>query len=469
MFKSPYANKPHLLLLLVLAITLPLCLQTTIQTRAGIPPEPTLPPVNAEAETGAVLFHQGLLTAKTKGKWGYVDKTGEFVIKPQFDLAHQFANNGLALVMPEWENERHSYYGKYGYINTKGEMVIEPVFEYAEDFGKNGLAWVYGPEGSGCINEKGEYVIKPEEDWNDWNNWSNWSRGSFADNGLAYVYFFDEGVGGFINEKGELVIAPQFNSYITSFSNGLAHIEKDGKHGFINESGKFVVPPKYDYAYDFTSYGLAAVKLDNKWGFINKIGDEILEPQYEFVWSNGFNNSGIAIVCNSWTAEMRYIDKNGDTVLETEGTIFEFNNGLAYDGEGYIDINGNRIVPGDFAITISSWLQCNAETSFFDDGYAAVKVNGWWGVIDKKGNYMIEPKFEEVFPYRDMERPSQKYGDVNGDGRVNIDDILLVRDVIFGTVGDLSAQPRKNLLLGPDDAVTIDQILFIRNMIFGER
>jgi len=57
-------------------------------------------------------------------------------------------------------------------------------------------------------------------------------------------------------------------------------------------------------------------------------------------------------------------------------------------------------------------------------------------------------------------------GDVTGTGKVNIDDILLVRDVIFG-ITELTVQVRLNLGLGPDDAVTIDHILLIRDVIFG--
>ena len=57
-------------------------------------------------------------------------------------------------------------------------------------------------------------------------------------------------------------------------------------------------------------------------------------------------------------------------------------------------------------------------------------------------------------------------GDANCDGQVNIEDILLVRDVIFG-MRELTPQGRRNLGLGPDDAVTIDSILYIRDIIFG--
>jgi len=57
-------------------------------------------------------------------------------------------------------------------------------------------------------------------------------------------------------------------------------------------------------------------------------------------------------------------------------------------------------------------------------------------------------------------------GDANCDGNVDINDILLVRDVIFG-LKTLPPQGYANLLLPEGERVTIDQILFIRDVIFG--
>lgn len=47
------------------------------------------------------------------GKWGYIDKTGKMVIKPQFNCARSFSE-GLARV---WID------GKMGYINKTGKYI----------------------------------------------------------------------------------------------------------------------------------------------------------------------------------------------------------------------------------------------------------------------------------------------------------------------------------------------------------
>ncbi|EAL1455719.1 WG repeat-containing protein, partial [Campylobacter coli] len=53
------------------------------------------------------------------GKWGFIDKNGEFAIKPKFDDIWDFSE-GLAKVKLN---------GKYGFIDKNGDFVIKPKFD----------------------------------------------------------------------------------------------------------------------------------------------------------------------------------------------------------------------------------------------------------------------------------------------------------------------------------------------------
>jgi hypothetical protein len=53
-------------------------------------------------------------------KWGYIDKSGNVVIQPQFADA-RFFSEGLACVTPDGK--------KYGYIDKTGQFVITPQYE----------------------------------------------------------------------------------------------------------------------------------------------------------------------------------------------------------------------------------------------------------------------------------------------------------------------------------------------------
>ncbi|MBP5241278.1 MAG: WG repeat-containing protein, partial [Bacteroidales bacterium] len=50
------------------------------------------------------------------GDWGFMDKTGNVVIEPQFTEAGDFSE-GLAKVSVDW---------KWGYIDQTGKFVIKP-------------------------------------------------------------------------------------------------------------------------------------------------------------------------------------------------------------------------------------------------------------------------------------------------------------------------------------------------------
>ncbi|MBV9957027.1 MAG: WG repeat-containing protein [Acidobacteria bacterium] len=62
-------------------------------------------------------------------KWGFIDKTGSFVIKAKFDGAGDFAE-GLAPVKAD---------SKWGYVDKSGQIVIEPQFGLAQSF-RGGIA-----------------------------------------------------------------------------------------------------------------------------------------------------------------------------------------------------------------------------------------------------------------------------------------------------------------------------------------
>jgi len=73
-----------------------------------------------------LLFNgEGLSWVKERGKCGYVDATGQFVIAAKFERCQQFSE-GLAAVILTGR--------KWGYIDTRGEFVIPAQFDLADVF-----------------------------------------------------------------------------------------------------------------------------------------------------------------------------------------------------------------------------------------------------------------------------------------------------------------------------------------------
>jgi hypothetical protein len=209
------------------------------------------------------------------GRWGYLDKSQNYVIKPQFDWAERFSE-GLALV---------GLRQKFGFIDTTGKFVIEPQFAYARSFSE-GLALVFPDWGfnvlghtegytlfvrAGYVDHTGKMAIKPRfvEDAH-----------SFSDGLAAFKAGIDYGRGeakwGFLAKNGKWAISPQFD-LASDFSEEVAavkvHIRGQdlGQWGYIDKAGKFVIPAKFDKALSFVG-GLARVETKDGWRYIDKHG-----------------------------------------------------------------------------------------------------------------------------------------------------------------------------------------------------
>src|SRR5262245_1990072 len=73
-------------------------------------------------------FAANLYPVLVEDNWGFMDKSGTTVIKPQFDRAEPFVNDLAAVRLKRW-----------GYVDTSGTIVINPQFDEAGPF-REGLA-----------------------------------------------------------------------------------------------------------------------------------------------------------------------------------------------------------------------------------------------------------------------------------------------------------------------------------------
>lgn len=202
-------------------------------------------------------FEEGLARVEKGKKIGFVDKTGKYVISPQFDGAYYFCE-GLASVLIN---------NKWGFINKEGKIVINPQFDAVGIF-KEGLAAVQHDKRFGYINKEGKYIINPQFD----------IAGIFKE-GLAGVMHNKRF--GYINKEGKYIINPQFDE-ASIFLNGLATIKQNEKWGIINQEGKIVVNPQFDYALPFRK-NLFVVNSGEEIGFVDTEGKYVINPQFKDV------------------------------------------------------------------------------------------------------------------------------------------------------------------------------------------
>ena len=237
-------------------------------------------------------FSEGLAAALAEdgGKWGYVDRTGEFAISPRFE-GHP---NGYVSSFSEgraWVQVS----GRYGFIDRTGEFAILPAFLHAENF-HDGMARVV-VEGPCAFASDGpcpsfRVLGGPPQPMDDM--------------GACRIAFVD---------KDGVVLKERFEM-AKDFSEGLAPVMQGRKWGFIDKSGRVVIAPRFDDAWPF-SEGLARVRQGELYGYVDARGAPAVPPRYGY--ADDFSE-GLAAV-GRWDEEesdhddFHYIDRRGRTVI----------------------------------------------------------------------------------------------------------------------------------------------------------
>ncbi len=254
-------------------------------------------------------------------KYGYIDRDGNILIKPQFEWGSQFKEGWADIyvcgrvvsmdakgnLLPHSPARNYTLmpkkvHDKYGFANSSGLMVIPPIYDQVLWFAE-GLAPARIGTKWGFINERGETVIPYKYadarvfhegvaiirvggtlqiDANGQKTISRGSEGIIDQKGRVLAKGFDS-----INESSQGRLRVEINDlfgYVDTFghikaaiayedarwfSEGLAAVKKGGKWGYVNRDGKITIPFLYDDIVAF-SEGLAAVQKQGKWGYINE-------------------------------------------------------------------------------------------------------------------------------------------------------------------------------------------------------
>jgi WG containing repeat len=103
----------------------------------------------------AMPFSEGVARVLVDGKWGYIDREGNFSINPRYTLALDF-RSGVASASVENR-------GPFGFIDRSGSFCIEPAYTYPKYFAE-GLAAVTlaGQSSHHFINMRGERAFPGE-------------------------------------------------------------------------------------------------------------------------------------------------------------------------------------------------------------------------------------------------------------------------------------------------------------------
>ena len=365
-----------------------------------------------------------LRLVKDNNMWRYADDEGNVVIPVQFHIAYEFNSRDYAVVMKD---------GYYGIINKKGETIVP--FEYHNmlycGLYDDNYIIVHKYLKRGVINLKNEIVIP-----------------------IKYDHIFQYGpnifrvkVGkkyGLVNDKDETVVPIIYDSIDRmGYNSGIYRLRLDNKYGLFNINGKDT-GLIYDYIV-CTGDKLIRVQLDDTWGFINQNFEEVIPIIYERAWD--FEDSfALEMEDGEWyflfymSEEEKQEQKEE---MKEHSWLYKLTNKIFNTFNNYVKIPvkeqiSNRSLLGEHMshfvrtkkgdLYIHDYITARNESalvpieidevSYFDDnGYAEVRKDGKYGLINADGEFVIPCIYDELRRLKNIQyavvRINDKWGAVD--------------------------------------------------------
>lgn len=258
-----------------------------------------------------ILNPEGVTVDPSKSVWSY-EQNGVYYIcskKKLYGIVDQTGN--IIQLLPETVGHIDSYFSegliafmdnttnKYGYCDRTGNILIKPQFDHALPF-KNGLANVKLGELRGFIDKQGKWVVQPQ--------FISWEGFDFRD--YAFVKFKGDSNFGVIDRVGSVLVRNAFTQeeitlsgtmdcpwmYEQMIKTGLILSEENELFGYKNFKGEWVIQPKYKYGSQFR-HNLATVSIvENQktlYGVINPKGETVIpfiHKTLSTAWSNTYES-----------------------------------------------------------------------------------------------------------------------------------------------------------------------------------
>lgn len=277
--------------------------------------------------------------------------------------------------------------GLYGYMNSKCETIIEPQFEGAGDFSyTDGFAIVSDENYSmNYINEEGEYLL----DGFRYENIGYPTAGLMTFTDETYTF-------GVIDLEGNMILPQEYQS-INVYMDGYMVVCKDGKYGMTDGKGEIIVEPEYDQVL-WSSSGII-IQSGDKYGVLDKKGKKVLPLKFEEIY---VLNDELIAVKNKRGKYGMYNFKG----KKLSDHVYDYMNGygrsvieVSKDGKwGYLNKDGKVIIDIKYK---------QLDINVLDSQYVQIKIDEKYGIMDIKGEFLLEPKYDCIFP------------GVNDDGTLN--------------------------------------------------
>ena len=301
---------------------------------------------SSKTSTGTISVEMRY-AAQSGDKWGLIDDTGAWKVKPTFSDMRLYGA-GLAAAFD-------SSSGMWGYIDQDGNWAIEPQFSDTRPFNDYGaVAQDAQTSFWGVLNRQGKWIVDAK-----------------------YYAMGDMVLGNFVPYRS-------------------SNEEDSWGYIYIKTGKRNDVPPTFRGLGGWDSAnGLGPATQDGTtWGYINGYGQWKIEPQFKAARRFASNRAAVQLDDGSWG----YILPDGTRAFSaTFAEAREFANGWAPVKDQATGLWGCSTVSG--AWQVEPKFRAMGDIFYTSsDVFLPVQDNdsGKWGVLDDAGDWRVMPKFDAI-------------------------------------------------------------------------
>ena len=387
-------------------------------------------------DISAVSYKEGMLLVKQGEKYGVINMNGIQVIDNEYD---NIAVDNYYNVNSKYEKtgfivcKREDSGYRYGYINYKGDKVldneyteIERVTEMEDD--DNIYLVAYKDGQAGLLKNKKEIL--------------NYEYENITYNSYNDVFVVQRnGKQGVVDREGNVKIEPKYTEM--SFGGIYLNVIEDGTNKVIDLNGNEVTDG-YIYRMPTTDGNYSIVYGEDEiYKIIDNNGNVVVDKSYTYIEELGnnyyivasYNNNGIIDLSGRSLVDLRYssIFKLDNTNLlqaniSSTNTVSLINNNMqvvATMENAGIEVEDNYVrlySETDNRYFDFSGNELTAQELFPNNNLYAKKINDKWGFVDKDGNVKVQNEYDMVTELNEYGfagiKKDGKWGVINSNGEI---------------------------------------------------
>ena len=333
-------------------------------------------------------YEEDVLRVKKNEKYGLISYENKKILDFEYDSI--IAIEGVKNVF-KIEKE-----GKYGIANSKGTILVEPKYEDVKILGKDDKSGF-------IIKDKGLYGVI---DYSSKEILETKYEEIYNINYKEKYYIKEDGIKKVINKEGKEILRNGFDEILQLSEEGIIY-KKNNKVGLKTYEGETKIKPEYEDLLQVKENTIIA-KKDGKYGVIDLEGNKKIDFKYVNLQ---YESKPDILIADNENFESDIINSNYEVKLQ--GMIIDIN-----IEEGYL-----KIIKDSEKKYYTFKFEERTEKEILKNNTLFVsKKNDKYGFSDKEGKIVVEEKYEEVteqnqYGYAGIKKDG-KWGVVNNKGEI---------------------------------------------------